>query len=378
MSETGTATDRAGVSTSVRAVSGRYVTLDGMRGIAALAVALFHFDFIRAPHGYIAVDFFFALSGFVLWQAYYTRWKERSYGTIAFMRQRAIRLYPLFLLGIVLCTITVLGKLAVEGWSAAAAHKIFYSLPTNLLMLPSPVTQALFPINLPAWTLFFELLASLAMVTVMFRLPKWGLMGICMISASLLVPVILERHNANIGALWREWPTALARTMFSFSLGALIARLPQPADRPSGWVGGLLLLVAAYLLGLFVGFGLGISIPVRTPEVGLYDLGCILLLWPVLLLLGSRFEVPALLAPAARFLGDVSFALYAVHWALIDPFKWLKNDVGVPALLSAVLYIGTGLILSCCAVKWFDEPVRRRLSAYFHRSSKSSLAASTA
>ena len=92
----------------------------------------------------------------------------------------------------------------------------------------------------------------------------------------------------------------------------------------------------------------------------------------------ARTSTSGWLAPPARFLGDVSFALYAVHWALIDPFKWLKNDVGVPALLSAVLYIGTGLILSWCAVKWFDEPVRRRLSAYFHRTRKSSLAASTA
>ncbi|KHK91961.1 hypothetical protein LK12_10885 [Novosphingobium malaysiense] len=359
-------------------MSGRYVTLDGMRGIAALAVALFHFDFIRAPHGYIAVDFFFALSGFVLWQAYYVRWKERSYGTIAFMRQRAIRLYPLFLLGMVLCTITALGKLAGGGWNAGAAQKILYSLPTNLLMLPSPVTQALFPINLPAWTLFFELIASLLMVTVMFRLPQWGLLVICLLSAWLLVPVILERHNANIGALRGEWPTALARTMFSFSLGTMIARLPQPHDRPAGWIGGLLLLVAAYLLGLFVGFGLGISIPVKTPEVGQYDLACILLLWPILLVLGSRFEVPAILVPAARFLGDVSFALYAVHWALIDPFKWLKDDLGVPAFFSAVLYIGTALVLSWCAVKWFDEPVRRRLSALFRQKRKPALSASSA
>lgn len=341
----------------------RYVTLDGMRGIAALAVALFHFDFIRAPHGYVAVDFFFALSGFVLWQAYYTRWQQKALGIVAFMRQRAIRLYPLFLLGILLCTATTLGQMAGDDWDPGAAEKIFYSLPTNLLMLPSPVSQALFPINLPAWTLFFELVASLFMVTVLFRLPRIGLVAICLLSAWVLVPVISERHNANIGALWKEWPVALARTAFSFALGALVARLPQPASRPQGWIGGLCLLAIAYLLGLFVGFGMGISIPVKTPEVGQYDLACILLLWPVLLVLGSRYEVPARLAAPAKFLGDVSFAVYAVHWALIDPFRWLKDDAGVPALISAVLYIGTALVVSWCAVKWFDEPVRRKLSA---------------
>ncbi|MCJ2177394.1 acyltransferase family protein [Novosphingobium album (ex Hu et al. 2023)] len=356
--------------------SQRYVTLDGMRGIAALAVALFHFDFIRAPHGYIAVDFFFALSGFVLWQAYHERWKQKGYGILPFMRQRAIRLYPLFLLGILLCTATTLGQMAGGDWNARTAHKIAYSLPTNLLMLPSPVTQALFPINLPAWTLFFELVASFFMVTVLFRLPWMGLVAVCLLSAWALVPVVIERQSANIGALWREWPVALARTAFSFALGAIVARLPQPAVRPRGWVGALCLLAIAYVLGLFVGFGMGVSIPVKTPAIGHYDLTCILLLWPVLLVLGSRFEVPSLLATPSKFLGDVSFALYAVHWALIDPFKWLKDDVGVPALLSAVLYIGTALTVSWCAVKWFDEPVRRKLSAIFRGGTRSPLTAS--
>ncbi|MCJ2186450.1 acyltransferase family protein [Novosphingobium beihaiensis] len=357
---------------------GRYVTLDGMRGIAALAVALFHFDFIRAPHGYVAVDFFFALSGFVLWQAYHARWKEQGYSAVAFMRQRAIRLYPLFLLGMVLCTAVALVQMTGDGWSEKAAYRIFYSLPTNLAMLPSAVTQALFPVNLPAWTLFFELVASLFMVTVLFRLPRMGLVAICLFSAWVLVPVVTERHNANIGALWGEWPVALARTAFSFALGALVARLPQPARRPQGWAGALCLLAIAYLLGLFVGFGMGVSIPVKTPEVGQYDLACILLFWPVLLVLGSRCEVPVLLAPVSKFLGDVSFALYAVHWALIDAFRWLKDEAGVPALPSAALYIATALTVSWFAVKWFDEPVRRKLSSMLRKGREPALSVTAA
>ena len=67
------------------APKGRYVTLDGMRGIAALAVALFHFNIAQAPHGYIAVDFFFALSGFVLCRAYRPRW-QAGLGIGAFMQ----------------------------------------------------------------------------------------------------------------------------------------------------------------------------------------------------------------------------------------------------------------------------------------------------
>ncbi|WP_374412636.1 acyltransferase family protein [Novosphingobium colocasiae] len=340
---------------------GRYVTLDGMRGLAALAVALFHFDFIRAPHGYVAVDFFFALSGFVLWQAYHDRWRG-GHGTVAFMRQRVVRLYPLFLLGMVLCTCVAFGRIALGDDGVPSPSRILYSLPTNLLMLPSPVTHALFPINLPAWTLFFELVASLLMVLVMFRLPRLGLVLICALSAWIMVPVVIAHKSANIGALWREWDVALARTMFSFSLGALIARLPRPAERPAGWVGALLLLAIAYALGLFVGFGLGVSIPVKTPEIAQYDLLCILVLWPVLLFLGSRFECPAALERPAHFLGEVSFALYAVHWALIEPFRWFKDQAGWNPLLCAVLYIVMALAVSWMAVAFYDVPFRRWLN----------------
>ena len=349
----------AGARASV--APGRYVLLDGMRGIAALAVALFHFDFIRAPHGYVAVDFFFALSGFVLWQAYHERWRA-GHGTLAFMRQRAVRLYPLFLLGIVLCTCVAFGRIALDDDGVPSPAKIFLSLPTNLLMLPSPVAKALFPINLPAWTLFFELVASFLMVTVLFRLPRLGLVAICAVSAWIMVPIVIHHQSANIGALWREWDVALARTMFSFALGALIARLPQPGHRPAGWVGAALLVAIAYVLGLFVGFGLGVSIPVKTPEIAQYDLLCILLLWPVLLFLGSRYECPPALARPAHFLGECSFALYAVHWALIEPFRWFKDVAGWNPLLCAVLYIAMALTVSWMAVNFYDVPLRRWLN----------------
>src|SRR5688572_27186028 len=82
--------------------------LDGLRGIAALAVVIFHFmewifpdisnNFIG--HGFLAVDFFFCLSGFVIGYAYDDR--IRKMGTGAFFKARLIRLHPLVILGSVL------------------------------------------------------------------------------------------------------------------------------------------------------------------------------------------------------------------------------------------------------------------------------------
>jgi len=74
----------------------RYEALDGLRGVAAVAVMLYHIGGWTgrpwlAAHGYLAVDFFFCLSGFVLAHAY----GRREIGWLGYMRARLIRLWPL-------------------------------------------------------------------------------------------------------------------------------------------------------------------------------------------------------------------------------------------------------------------------------------------
>src|SRR6185437_6209521 len=76
-----------------------YATLDGLRGVAALAVVLYHYasDLI-APHGYLAVDLFFAMSGFVIASAYEAKLKD-GLDVRGFLGIRAKRLAPLWMLG---------------------------------------------------------------------------------------------------------------------------------------------------------------------------------------------------------------------------------------------------------------------------------------
>ena len=83
----------------------RYEILDGLRGVAAMLVVAFHlFEtyFHMAPdqpinHGYLAVDFFFVLSGFVIGYAYDDRWDKMSLGN--FFKRRLIRLHPMLMFG---------------------------------------------------------------------------------------------------------------------------------------------------------------------------------------------------------------------------------------------------------------------------------------
>jgi len=329
----------------------RFVTLDGMRGLAALGVALFHYNISQAPHGYVAVDFFFALSGFVLCRAYFTRW-QAGMGSWTFMKQRFVRLYPLFLVGLVVTTLSAFSNRFTGKGDIYSLSTIAGSLPFNLLMLPSPVTRTLFPLNVPAWSLFFELVANLGLVLLLFRLPRIGLLLVSLAAAWWFAPVVLDNEGGNLGAVWDQFGTSMVRTTMSFTAGVLIARLPQPKLRPAGWVGAACLVAIAAML---------LAQP-PLPDAW-YDLGCSLIASPLLVWIGARFEPPRVLAPAAWFLGEVSYGLYAVHWALMEPMRYFKDDLGWNPVLMALVYLGCCVALAWVSVRYIDGPLRAWLSA---------------
>ncbi|EJU13631.1 acetyltransferase, partial [Sphingomonas sp. LH128] len=254
---------------------GRYVTLDGMRGIAALAVALFHYNISQAPHGYVAVDFFFALSGFVLCRTYLPRW-QAGLTTWGFMKQRVVRLYPLFLAGIVITTLSAISNHWTGKGDVYSYAKIAKSLPPNLLMLPSPFTNTLFPMNVPAWSLFFELVASLGLALVLFRLPRIGQLAVAMAAACFFVPAVLAREGGNLGPLWSQMGTTMLRTTMSFTAGVLIAGLPVKEVRHPGWLGVFCLIAILAML---------VADPAFIPK-GWYDVTCAVLVSPLLVWLG--------------------------------------------------------------------------------------------
>lgn len=331
---------------------GRYVTLDGMRGIAALAVALFHYNISQAPHGYVAVDFFFALSGFVLCRTYLPRWQAGMTAGV-FMKQRLIRLYPLFLVGIVVTTLSAISNHFTGQGNLYGYGMMARALPFNVLMLPSPVTNTLFPLNVPAWSLFFELLANLGLVLVLFRLPRIGLLAVILAAALWFVPVVVENEGGNLGAVWHQVGTSMVRTTMSFTAGVLLARLPVAATRPAGWLGAACLAAIAGMLMLD---------PASIPDAW-YDLACSIIVSPLLVWLGARCEPPRFLAPLAWFLGEVSYAVYAVHWALMEPLRYFKDDLGYDPVLMGAIYLACCVLLGWAAVRWVDLPMRTRINA---------------
>jgi peptidoglycan/LPS O-acetylase OafA/YrhL len=337
----------------------RYVTLDGMRGLAAIAVALFHFDIFLVPHGYVAVDFFFVLSGFVLYRSYLPRWRE-GLGVGRFMIQRFARLYPLFVLGIMLGVALAIQQIVVADVHARAPSALAVATLFNGAMLPSPLDLPLYPLNVPAWSLFFEVVANLALIVVLFRLPRVVLIGICLVSAIFLIPIILQNGSGNIGALRAEYGIALLRTAFSFTLGTILAGLPEGHMRPSGWLG----------VFCMVAIGVLMAMPVPAGWTGAYDLLVILFFSPLLVFLGSRCEPVRLAAPLAVFTGEVSYALYAVHWTFIEPMRSAVRHLGLTPIPAAALFLTVMVTAAWAAVRWYDLPLRRRLTVLLRREAR--------
>lgn len=337
----------------------RYVTLDGMRGLAAIAVALFHFDIYLMPHGYVAVDFFFVLSGFVLYRSYLPKFRE-GLGVRRFMVQRFARLYPLFLLGLMLGLAVAVQQMLVADPHAPSSADLATTMLFNGLMLPSPAGLPYYPLNVPSWSLFFEIVANLALIVLIFRLPRVALAAICVVSAIGMVPIILDNGSGNIGALWGEHGIALMRTAFSFTLGVIIAMLPEGHLRPSGWLGLTCILAIGVLLAM----------PMPHEWFAAYDLAIILFFSPVLVYLGSRFEPVSFAAPAAAFIGEVSYALYAVHWSFIEPMRAAVRHVGLSPIPAAALFLVIMLTAAWAAVRWYDLPLRRKLTAMLRREAR--------
>jgi peptidoglycan/LPS O-acetylase OafA/YrhL len=337
----------------------RYVTLDGMRGLAAIAVALFHFDIYLMPHGYVAVDFFFVLSGFVLYRSYLPKFRE-GLGVGRFMVQRFARLYPLFLLGLMLGLAVAVQQIWVADPHAPSSGDLATTMLFNGLMLPSPAGLPYYPLNVPSWSLFFEIVANLALIVLIFRLPRLALLAICVVSAIGMVPIILDNGSGNIGALWGEHGIALMRTAFSFTLGVIIAMLPHGHLRPSSWLG----------VACIAAIGVLLAMPMPKAWFAAYDLAIILVFSPVLVYVGSRFEPVRFAAPGAAFVGEVSYALYAVHWSFIEPMRAAIRHMGLMPIPAAALFLAIMLVAAWAAVRWYDLPLRRKLTAMLRREAR--------
>ena len=166
-----------------------YELLDGLRGVAALLVVWYHLfeAFATSPvdqrfnHGYLAVDFFFLLSGFVIGYAYDERW-GRGLRMRDFIKRRLIRLHPMVVLGALLGTAAffVQGSVRWNG-EPVSTGMVLAALLCGLLLIPAwpgaghevRGNGEMYPLNGPGWSLFFEYLGNLLYMLLLFPLLLW-------------------------------------------------------------------------------------------------------------------------------------------------------------------------------------------------------------
>lgn len=340
-----------GLSAAQSADSNRYTTLDGMRGVAALGVALYHWGFATAPlarPGYLAVDFFFALSGFVIAFSYTAR-LEGTLGAKEFMALRLIRFYPLYLLGHCLGIARNIALQISGSPNARSGLEFVLAAALGFFMLPVPLdVRNLFPLNPPAWTLFLELVVNIIFALGMFRWSSRVLALIMLFSALMLVLFTSAPLFLDVGYSLQTLSLGVARLGFSFPLGIIMFRLFGSGPRRRTPLA--LLAPAVLVLCLLFTTDDGVR--------GLWEFFCVFALFPALLAAGIRFEVPRNFAPFFDFMGGISYAVYAIHGPLILFIYKITETLQLGRASAIVAYLFVLILLSFLASKFFDQPVR--------------------
>ena len=259
-----------------------FVLLDAMRGVAALTVLWGHLaDAWHHPGGQdyiLAVDFFFILSGFVIAHAY-QRKLTTDLSVFAFYRTRVIRLYPLLMVGAFIGGMSLLVIHADEpAWSVGniVATTMLAALALPSFLLP---TDAAFPANGPAWSLFFELIANFAYAPLARLLTRNRLVVLTALAAVLLAINTMQRGTIESGWSRHELVGGLIRVFFGFTCGLMLYHV-RPAwklgqrwgvalasarvSREFPWGTLVVNVVGSLLAGLLVPTGLAHALVVWT------------------------------------------------------------------------------------------------------------------
>lgn len=333
----------------------RLGTFDAMRGLAAIAVLLYHADSDFAPAGYLAVDVFFLLSGFVIARTYDPRFAA-GLSLPHFAVLRLIRFYPLYLLGLAIGLLRCVGQIALDRPDKMASGDAWVSAIFGLLFLPSPATSHIAPLNHPAWSLFFELAINLVYAAGVWRASLRVLAAATLACGVAFVLLSLSNGSVSMGFNWMTVPGGAARVGFAFGLGALISRLHRhPVS--SSWRSVIVPIVLVAVLVL----------PVAPAHRVLHELLVAGVVAPVLLWIGASCNPPARLEGTSALLGDVSYAVYAIHFPLMWMFGYAARKAGWGASIWVPACVVFILVLAWASDRVWDRPIRAWLGRRLHR-----------
>lgn len=322
-----------------------YPILDGLLGVAAIIVVTFHLTEplgtghldILVNHGYLAVDFFFLLSGFVIGYAYDDRWQKMSLGT--FFKRRIERLQPMAILGM---TLGAIGFYFTDSTIWPLIHtvplwKMLLVMLIGYTILPIPLSldirgwQEMHPLNSVGWSLFFEYIANILYAIGIRKLSKTALAILVLISAVALAHLAITSPNGDVSGGWtlnmEQLRIGLTRTMYPFFAGLLLSRVSKPSQIKYAFLYcSLLLAITLYMPRIGGAEHLWMN--------GVYESICIIIIFPLIVYLGTSGTIQTQREyRVCKFLGDISYPLYLVHYPIVYFYvAWISNHQGMTLL----------------------------------------------
>jgi peptidoglycan/LPS O-acetylase OafA/YrhL len=335
--------------------------LDGLRGIAALAVVIFHFmewvfsDFSKnfISHGFLAVDFFFCLSGFVIGYAYDDRIGKM--GVREFFKSRLIRLHPLVILG------SVLGLLAFLFDPFASpitynAGKLLLLFICSLFLIPLPLMEDrafnLFGFNAPAWSLFWEYVANIFYAFVLCKMGRRSLAVLTFLAAIGIGMVSYRAGNLLGGWSKDNFLDGGARVAYSFLAGLFIYRSNWIIKNKLGFISLGALLFLAFVMPW-------------TKWNWLTEALVVLFYFPLMVSLGAGSILSNRWKKLCRFSGNISYPLYMTHYAAIWIFgNYFTSKNPSATELTYIIVVGIIFLMAIAylTMKFYDIPLRRYLT----------------
>ena len=367
----------------------RYEILDGLRGVAAVLVVLFHLLETYSGgqahqiinHGYLAVDFFFVLSGFVIGYAYDDRWDKMT--TWGFFKRRLVRLQPMVIMGTIVGAcfyffgqgdgFPLIGN--VEGW------KVLLAFVMGCLMIPCGAGMdirgwgEMNSFNGPNWSLTWEYVGNILYAFVFRRLPKIGLAFLAAAAAFCTLDLCLdwnvfglltEGHAGHRYTVIGGWSLTaeqvyigLTRLLYPFLIGLLISRVGKFIKVKNGFWWCSLILAVLFSIPCVGGEGNILN--------GVYNAICILVLMPLVVMMGAGSQIKGeKSARVCNFLGEISYPLYITHYPLMYmQMNWAWSHPDAPAYAHVMVCIGCFLLslgIAYACLKLYDIPVRKWLT----------------
>lgn len=358
-----------------------YDILDGLRGVAAFTVVAFHIFEANSKgmleqiinHGYLAVDFFFMLSGFVISYAYDDRWNRMTTG--GFFKRRLERLQPMVIIGMVIGALLFYYADSPK-WPMIHTVPIWQVVVVMLVgftLIPLPPSmdirgwQEMHPLNGPGWSLFYEYVANILYALILRRISKLVLSILTIVSAGFLIHYAVTNPNGDLMGGWtlnfEQLKIGFIRLFFPFLAGLLMARTVRIGRINNAFlVSSIILLIALAIprIGGVEGKWLN----------GVYESIVIICIFPLIIYIGASGRISGTLTKKfSKILGNLSYPIYITHFPLIYIYSaWVsRNPQAETVYLVAygVLTFLLATVIGYITFYYYDEPFRRWLKKKF-------------